>query len=211
MATVTGYTAARMKSIEDNAVVDGSVDGSGHLILEKHNGTTIDAGSVIGPIGPTGPTGPVEEAPNNANYYVRKGAAWERQQDAIADLIWKQQVVPSGSTVTTVELTWATMTLNAPVADSKLDVSCYLTAFTSVAGDRFNFRILVDGTQKGEINLTAGFVGPVQVCIPNITLVDVLTGQTPVILLKVQRISGTGSISFDASADGIMTASITPS
>lgn len=56
MATVTGLTAARMKEIEDASIVDGDVV-SGNLILTKHDGTTKDAGSVIGPAGPQGPQG----------------------------------------------------------------------------------------------------------------------------------------------------------
>jgi hypothetical protein len=56
MATVTGYTAERMKQIEDSAVVDGDVVGN-NLILTKHDGSTIDAGSVRGPAGPQGPPG----------------------------------------------------------------------------------------------------------------------------------------------------------
>lgn len=55
MATVTGFTAARMQAIEDGTVVDGVVDGSGHLILTKHDDSTIDAGPVVGPTGPAGP------------------------------------------------------------------------------------------------------------------------------------------------------------
>jgi microcystin-dependent protein len=56
MATITGLTAARMKEIEDASVVDGDVVG-GNLILTRHDGTPIDAGSVIGPTGPQGPPG----------------------------------------------------------------------------------------------------------------------------------------------------------
>ena len=56
MATVTGLTAERMLEIEAASVVDGSVVG-GHLILTKHDGTTVDAGPVTGPAGPVGPTG----------------------------------------------------------------------------------------------------------------------------------------------------------
>src|SRR6187455_1843482 len=58
MATVTVYTAERMQEIEDNAVVGGHVDGSFHLILEQHDGGTIDAGNVRGATGATGPSGP---------------------------------------------------------------------------------------------------------------------------------------------------------
>lgn len=57
MATITGLTAQRMLDIEAASVVDGGVV-SGNLILTKHDGTTIDAGPVIGPTGPAGPAGP---------------------------------------------------------------------------------------------------------------------------------------------------------
>jgi microcystin-dependent protein len=56
MATVTGFTAARMKIIEDTTVVDGEVQGD-NLILLQRNGTPIDAGSVRGPKGDTGAIG----------------------------------------------------------------------------------------------------------------------------------------------------------
>lgn len=50
MATVTGLTAERMLQVEAQTVVDGEVVGD-HLILTKHDGTTIDAGDVRGPQG----------------------------------------------------------------------------------------------------------------------------------------------------------------
>lgn len=57
MATITGLTADRMKSIEDATVVDADVVG-GHLILTRHDGSTVDTGPVTGPQGPVGPQGP---------------------------------------------------------------------------------------------------------------------------------------------------------
>lgn len=56
MATVTGLTAERMLEIEAASVVDGDIV-DGHLILQKHDESTIDAGFVIGPPGPPGPIG----------------------------------------------------------------------------------------------------------------------------------------------------------
>jgi hypothetical protein len=56
MTTVTGLTADRMLAIEAASVVDGDVVG-GNLILTKHDGSQINAGSVIGPAGPQGPIG----------------------------------------------------------------------------------------------------------------------------------------------------------
>lgn len=46
MATVTGYTAEHMQEIEDATIVSAAIDGSGHLILTKHDGSTVDAGAV---------------------------------------------------------------------------------------------------------------------------------------------------------------------
>ena len=57
MATVTGLTAVRMLEIEAESVVDGEIIG-GHLILSKHDGSTIDAGPVLGPPGPCWTYGP---------------------------------------------------------------------------------------------------------------------------------------------------------
>ena len=57
MTTVTGLTAERMLAIEGASVIDGDVDASGNLILTKHDGSQINAGSVTGPPGPPGPTG----------------------------------------------------------------------------------------------------------------------------------------------------------
>ena len=56
MATITGYTAAHMDAIEASVVVDGDVVAD-HLILTKHDGSTIDAGNVRGATGATGATG----------------------------------------------------------------------------------------------------------------------------------------------------------
>jgi len=56
MTTVTGLTAERMLEIEAASVVDGDVVG-GNLILTKHDGGQINAGSVVGPTGPQGPVG----------------------------------------------------------------------------------------------------------------------------------------------------------
>jgi hypothetical protein len=56
MATVTGLTADRMLAIEAESVVDGDVVGD-NLILTKHDGSQINAGSVRGPQGIPGPVG----------------------------------------------------------------------------------------------------------------------------------------------------------
>lgn len=56
MATVDGLSKARMLAIEGASVVDGAVVGD-DLILEKFNGSTINAGNVRGPQGVQGDPG----------------------------------------------------------------------------------------------------------------------------------------------------------
>jgi microcystin-dependent protein len=45
--TVEVLTKARMLAIEAASVVSGAINGYGHLILTKHDGTTVDAGSAL--------------------------------------------------------------------------------------------------------------------------------------------------------------------
>lgn len=47
MGSVTVVSAARSAEIEANSIVSGAVDESGHLILEKFDGSTVDAGDVV--------------------------------------------------------------------------------------------------------------------------------------------------------------------
>jgi hypothetical protein len=54
MATVTGFTAARMLDIENSTIVDGHIDGD-DLVLVTRDDTEIVAGNVRGPQGFIGP------------------------------------------------------------------------------------------------------------------------------------------------------------
>jgi len=83
VATVTGLTKARMLAIEAASIVGGVIDGAGHLILSRHDASTIDAGSVIGPTGPTGPPA----APGTIGYIqLAAGQRWEP-----GDFKWSMQ------------------------------------------------------------------------------------------------------------------------
>lgn len=57
MATVTGFTAARMLLMEAATIISGAIVGD-NLILTKHDATTVNAGNVRGATGATGATGP---------------------------------------------------------------------------------------------------------------------------------------------------------
>lgn len=57
MGTITGYTAEFIDAVLDGTIAGAAVVG-GDLILTRTNGTTFNAGSVIGPTGDIGLTGP---------------------------------------------------------------------------------------------------------------------------------------------------------
>lgn len=56
MATVTGLTAARMKIVEGQSIVDARLEGD-DLILTSFDETDINVGNVRGPAGPQGESG----------------------------------------------------------------------------------------------------------------------------------------------------------
>lgn len=64
MATVTGYTAAKMQTIIDQVIVSAEIDVNGDLILETHAGAFINAGNAhaADPIASTTVAGIVELA-----------------------------------------------------------------------------------------------------------------------------------------------------
>jgi microcystin-dependent protein len=93
MATVTGYTAQRMKRIEDETVVDGEVVGP-DLILITRAGTQINAGPVQGPVGPTGPAASAVNVP----YAGAPGMVSTNVEGALDELAAAK--VPAGSIIT---------------------------------------------------------------------------------------------------------------
>ncbi|MET0787468.1 MAG: hypothetical protein ABWY25_12280 [Paenisporosarcina sp.] len=67
MATVTGYTAEFMDTINNNTVIDARLEGN-NLILVTRGGAEINVGSVRGPKGDTGATGPLSQADADTRY-----------------------------------------------------------------------------------------------------------------------------------------------
>ncbi|ASR83318.1 minor tail protein [Arthrobacter phage Caterpillar] len=58
MATIVTNNLARTQEVVDGTVVDGTVDGSKNLTLDRRDGVTIPVGNVGGPKGFTGPERP---------------------------------------------------------------------------------------------------------------------------------------------------------
>lgn len=68
MAAVVTYDQERTNQIVDGITVNGSVNGSKHLILTRHDTATVDAGAVGGPQGFQGPELPFK--PGHISLYA---------------------------------------------------------------------------------------------------------------------------------------------
>lgn len=219
MAEITGYTAARMKQIEDNSIVDGDVNGSGHLILKKYNNATIDAGSVIGPTGNTGAkgdTGEVPEAPNTGLAYARNGATglWvpvtQEMMDHLGAIIVKRQAVVSGGPVGGATVTLATIDVPAVLVDSYLECSAFWSAYWNDSDSQFNFEIQVNGVMKGRVSMgyATGVHERKEFCIPTTTFVTLTTGNGATVTVKAVRSSGQSTLTQETA--GVATATTYP-
>lgn len=131
MATVTGYTAQRMKQIEDSAIVDGEVVGD-DLILIRYDEQTINAGSVRGPQGIQGPPGDVSEAPVDGVTYARKDGVW-----VPASVKTAKQTISSGDITPSIN-TWSALS------------TAHDLVLPAAAGDEVGLEILGrwDGTSQ---------------------------------------------------------------
>ena len=69
------FTAARSQEIEDGTIVSGLVNVSGHLILYRHDGGTVDAGYIKGDPGTPAP--PVSAATTTASGIVELATVTE--------------------------------------------------------------------------------------------------------------------------------------
>jgi len=90
MATVTGYTSARMNAMEAATVIAGTVTGD-NLILTTRGGTQINAGNVRGATGIQGIQGP---GPNPTGTFIMGG--WTT--DPSGYLILDGRVIANGAT-----------------------------------------------------------------------------------------------------------------
>lgn len=119
MVTVTGYTAERMQEIENSAIVDGNVVGN-DLILTKFDGSTINAGSVVGPTGPPG----------------------------VAYLGHSQSVAPQGPIITEQDITGCSVTVTVG-AGRRIKITGQGAPYSTVANDYFLGRIREGATEIG--------------------------------------------------------------
>lgn len=150
MATVTGFTAARMQTIEDSTVVDGNIVGDDLILLTRDN-TEINAGNVRGPVGPTGP--PAAEQPTGmitmfagpsapSGYLICNGAAISRATYAsLFSVIGTTYGTGDGST-----------TFNLPNLANKFPVGLGVSTWSDTLGE--------SGGSKDSIVVSHNHTGP---------------------------------------------------
>jgi hypothetical protein len=196
---VTGLTSTRMLAIEAASIVGGSVNGSGHLILTKHSGATIDSGSVIGPTGPTGPTGPVPEATADGKHYTRRNGLWvplegQVAADIVKPFYTKNQAAVTGGPVGSSVITLATITVPAVAVASGLECCAFWNAYCTDVGDSFDFYIQVNGVTVAEQQVHYAGVNDRKIySLPTSTFTALTSGSGATVTVKAVRAAGTGT------------------
>lgn len=218
--TITGYTAARMKTIEDSAIVGGAVV-AGDLILTRRDGGTLDAGPVMGPANNgliicTSSTRPTSHFAGEAIYetdtkrvYVWTGSAWTfwysfaNGEDRVLPYT---QTVTTGSTVGGTAVTLATINIAARPFAHKLICAAFWSAWNEADAESFRMNINVDGVNKGSsinrhvggIHITLGYSIP--------TTVPVIIPVNTACAVTVTAVRDSGSNGLVQDAQGSLTA-----
>jgi hypothetical protein len=217
MATVTVYTADRMKDIENESVVSGQVVGD-NLILTKYDKSVINAGNVRGPKGTNGaagytsivvcsstsrPTGAalfnglaIYETDTN-KFLIWNGIRWDPPWNTswgvmAISLYTNTLALPTGTNLITLS--------NIPViANRRLRLTAGGLFYSSAVGDVFQNVIMQDGAQIAR--------GLVHVYDVNTGLSSMATAFTTpnagnhTFLVRVDRPVGTGQVTISANAN----------
>jgi hypothetical protein len=143
MATVTGFTAARMLAIENSTIDDAQLSGD-NLILIRHDGTQINVGSVRGATGAAGPTGEVSDA--------ELAAAVAASETSAGRGIIAYDEVAVEQSMTFQDNAWATVTnlsvTFTPVVGRYYEFALYSSARVMGTTSPVDFRILRAGTEE---------------------------------------------------------------
>ena len=152
MASFTGITAAHADEILGQSVVSGAINGSGHLILTRANGSTLDAGDFTGIV-----TGILNTQVNNA--------VANAVPNAVAGSVFHRGNVSSGPALITGVGTANTTALNSTNAVNAL-ITATLTGNVTIdasnmpsspkANTQFAMRLTQDATGGRTLTLTGG-------------------------------------------------------
>lgn len=202
---VTGFTAARSQEIEDSAIISGDINGAGDLILTTRGGSTINAGSVIGPANngliictsSTRPSSPFQGMAiyetNTKNIYVWNGSAWKFWFSLVTgeDRVLPFTQAATGGPIGGSGVNLATINIAARAFPYKLECAAFWTGYNTDMPSWFVFNIKVDGVVKGEImdSFNAQLEEVHTFSIPTTTIVTIPAGNACEITFDAVRIT----------------------
>jgi len=217
--SVTGFTAARSQAIEDSAIVGGSVDGSGDLILARHDGGTINAGAVVGPSGPAGsglivctsatrPGSPSEgdmiwETDTN-RIYVWPGGSWRWVWSQNGEDKVRLKIDVGSDDDATGPATWPTgleVSVDVPIWAKEIEAFAVIDQVKQVTstGNTSVQLLLGSGVIKGK-RIRWGVRGDTDendiVLMGNYDC-SAMAGSTQLFRVKAERLSGSGALRVD--------------
>lgn len=160
MATVTTFTADRLQQIEDNVITGADIVG-GDLILQRYDGTTLNAGPIAGAI--LNPSGDwdIAQTYNKSDLVYHNSATWLATDDVAAGLepgvydVWQEFAVnttyewegpldESGSVATAIDVLTST---SRP--DARLELRAIKAALSNVtAGGKAKIAVLGDSISR---------------------------------------------------------------
>lgn len=229
--SINGFTAARSQEIEDSAIVGGAVDGSGDLILSRHDGGTINAGAVVGPSGPAGSglivctSSTRPGAPNEGDMiwetdtnriYVWPGGAWR--------WIWSQ----SGEDRVRLKIaigadddaigpeTWPSaleVSVDVPIWAKEIEAIAVIDQVQQVTslGNTSLELLLGSGVIKGKRIRWAvtGADGEKDITLMGNYDCSAMAGSTQLLRVKAERLSGSGALRVDNESGAYLSARFT--
>jgi hypothetical protein len=152
MGTITGFTSARMLSMENATVIDGTVVGN-DLILETKGGTLINAGNVRGIQGIQGVPGEITEAELNAAIApLASSADLLAAANAVDAEYSRAEIGHISQTLASTSFTTVITNLNVATSvnlDTPRSATVMVTAYfeSTVAGDAIKVFIYKNGVQ----------------------------------------------------------------
>lgn len=203
-AQATGVKGALLASANIAAgAVNAAAIGSGAVTLTKF-GTGLRPEFIVADstalLALSASAGDIAYQLDVDHLFAYDGAAWSP-----AATITQQTAVTGGPTSGTTELTIATLSIAALPARYELECSAFWSAYNSVDGDMFKFRIKVSGERAA---ISQRHVGGANIrlpySLPTSTFTTIAASAAATVTVTVQRTLGTGTLTEETA--GLVTA-----
>ena len=205
-ATGLGYAALAAAGLASNAVttakiLDGNVTLTKFATGQRPTFTVANA-AALAALTPT--AGDFAYQTDIKASFAYNGSAW-----APVGTIVQQTTVTGGPTVSTTELTLATLSISALPCTYQLEVAANWTPIFATGSDTFAFRIRVGGVQKNIVTARPGGTNnSVPFALPTSTLTTIAANAAASVTVTIQRTSGADVVTEGQA--GLVTARLYP-